>query len=125
MHHAYSQEGQLKRLDRSVPCCECRFGVLEQSIQSERGERGGQVPRDERERGPREREGKRDLEVITGAGDQSRHQTNNPSKEPISLSFYPGPICSGVGLKKKKKKKYGIRESLGFLPGWVYGESIT
>jgi hypothetical protein len=79
----------------------------------------------ERERAQREREGKRDLEVITEAGDQSRHQTNNPSKEPVSLSFYPGTICSGVGLKKKKKNKHGTRGSLGFLPGWVYGESIT
>jgi hypothetical protein len=67
-----------------------------------------------RERAQREREGKRDFEVITEAGDQRRHQTNNPSKEPISLSFYPGPICSGVGLKKKKKKKHGIRGSSGF-----------
>jgi hypothetical protein len=66
-----------------------------------------------RERAQREREGKRDFEVITEAGDQRRHQTNNPSKEPISLSFYPGPICSGVGLKKKKKK-HGIRGSSGF-----------
>jgi hypothetical protein len=122
MHHAYSPEGQLKRLDRSVPCCECRFGVLEQSIQSERGERGGQVPRDEREGAQRERRQERPR-GITEAGDQRRHQTNNPSKEPVSLSFYPGTICSGVGLKKKKK--HGTRGSLGFLPGWVYGESIT
>lgn len=67
-----------------------------------------------RERAQREREGERRQERprgITEAEDQRRHQTNNPSKEPISLSFYPGTICSGVGLKKKK---HGIRGSLGF-----------
>jgi hypothetical protein len=90
MHHAYSQEGQLKRLDRSVPCCECRFGVLEQSIQSERGERGGQVPRDEREREGPEREKARETWRLSRGPEirvaiKQTIQVKNPSPYPFTL----------------------------------------